>query len=655
MIGRVFDDRYEILRRLGTGGMAEVYLAHDRHLDRDVALKILLSKYTADAQFVERFRREASHAAGLNHPTIVQIYDRGEAEGTYYIAMEYLEGRTLKDLIVNYAPLRPDHVASVATQILEALRFAHKKGVIHRDIKPQNIIVDDDGRVKVTDFGIARAANSAAMTETGSILGTAHYLSPEQAQGRPAEASTDLYSLGIVMYEMATGRLPFTGDNPVAIAMQHVHDAPVLPSAMVPGFPQNLERVILHAMAKTPEARYRDEDEFLEDLRRVENGLEVAPPISFADQQTQMMGVAGAGAADLQQTQVRRAGSGLAGGVTESPPPVAEKRRRSPVWIVLLALVFALLAAGGAYALFLRPAGDTTSTTTLVEVPSLVGMTQSAAETLLRPTGLKLEVAGTEPSTQYAPGQVTRQEPAEATKLPAGGTVKVWTAAGQQTVTVPNVVGKTKADAATALGQVNLAMNPTQEQSQEPKGVVTRQEPAAGASAKQGDTVTVYVSSGPPPTTYVRVPDVVGRSQSRATAILEAAGFAVRVRTGSSSRAAGEVFDQSPAGGDDAPKGSTVTITVSSGPKQVTVPDVTGRTAAKAASLLEAAGLVADQVDQPEGSVPAGTVFMQDPSGGASAKAGSTVKIVVAQPAPSSTTTTGTTTTGSSMTSPPST
>jgi beta-lactam-binding protein with PASTA domain len=222
-------------------------------------------------------------------------------------------------------------------------------------------------------------------------------------------------------------------------------------------------------------------------------------------------------------------------------------------------------------------------------------------------------------------------------------------------VTVPDVVGKTKAEAATILGQVNLAMNPTQEQSQEPKGIVIRQQPSAGASAKQGDTVTVYVSGGPPPTTYVRVPDVVGRSQSKATATLDAAGFAVRVRTGSSSRPVGEVYDQSPAGGDDAPKGSTVTIAVSTGPKQVSVPDVTGRTAAKAASMLESAGLVVDQVEQPEGSVPAGTVFMQDPSGGSSVKAGSTVKIIVAQPAPTTTTTTGTTTTGSSTTSPPST
>jgi len=266
LIGRVFDDRYEVVRKLGSGGMADVYLANDRLLGRQVALKILSTRYAHDEQFVERFRREASSAASLNHPNIVQIYDRGEAEGTYYIAMEYLEGRSLKEIILKYAPLSSDRLISISVQILEGLRFAHCRDVIHRDIKPQNIIIDHDDRVKVTDFGIARAGSASTMTEAGSILGTAHYLSPEQAQGQPVEAASDLYSLGVVMYEMATGKLPFDGDNPVSIAMQHVHEHPVPPGNIAPDIPENLEAVILRSLGKHPTERYLTAQAMLDDL-----------------------------------------------------------------------------------------------------------------------------------------------------------------------------------------------------------------------------------------------------------------------------------------------------------------------------------------------------------------------------------------------------
>ena len=258
----VVDGRYRIERRLGSGGMADVYLALDQQLGRRVALKLLYRRFAEDPEFVERFRREASAAAGLQHQHVVSVYDRGEWEGTYYIAMEYLEGRSLKAVIAQHAPLEPDVAIDYAIQILRAARFAHRRGVIHRDLKPHNVIVDDEGVLKVTDFGIARAGASD-MTQTGSIMGTAQYLSPEQAQGHAVSQQSDLYSIGIVLYEMLTGRVPFDGDSAVAIALKQVGEAPVPPSAYNPAVSPQLEQVVLRALQKDPAARFPDADSFI--------------------------------------------------------------------------------------------------------------------------------------------------------------------------------------------------------------------------------------------------------------------------------------------------------------------------------------------------------------------------------------------------------
>ena len=638
VIGRVFDDRYEVVRKLGSGGMADVYLANDRLLGRQVALKVLSARYAHDEQFVERFRREASSAAGLNHPNIVQIYDRGEAEGTYYIAMEYLEGRSLKEIIVKYAPLSPDLVVSIAVQILEALRFAHRRDVIHRDIKPQNIIVDNDGRVKVTDFGIARAGSASTMTEAGSILGTAHYLSPEQAQGQPVEAASDLYSLGVVMYEMATGKLPFDGDNPVGIAMQHVHEAPVLPPSLAPELPENLEPVILRALAKSPANRYRSADAFLDDLRRVEQGLEVAPSPELGDQPTQLLGAAALGSTTvMQRTQVRP----VEGTVPVEPWPAAElvpaPPRRSRWWLWLLAVLFVLLLAGGAYALFSMDSPDTGPD--LVAVPTLVGLSEEVARERATSAGFVLQVAGEEPSTQYAAGQVTRQSPAPDTDLASGETIQVWLAAGQEQVEVPDVVGQTRERAGSILGQAGFTVMPRTEESGSPEGEVIRQDPAGGAQALRGSQVTIWVSSGPPKPTTIAVPDVVGMKRDRAKQTLEAAGFVVTAQRVDSDRPADEVVEQSPAAGTQRPADSTVLLSVSNGPQTVVVPNLMGMSAAEARSTLEAAGLKVQEVGRPNADVPPGDVFDQDPQPDQEVRKGTTVTIVVAQPEPTTTTT----------------
>src|SRR5216110_3945212 len=290
LIGTVFDGRYRIERKLGTGGMADVYLAEDQELGRPVAIKILNDRHAQDDQFVERFRREAKNAAGLSHPNIVSIYDRGEAEGSYYIAMEYLDGRTLKELLVRNGPPPIPIAIDYARQVLAAIGFAHRNGIVHRDIKPHNVVVGRDGRLKVTDFGIARSGASE-MTEAGSIVGTAQYLSPEQARGAPVDARSDLYSLGIVLYEMLTGTVPYTGDTPVEIAMKHLTAVPDPPSKLRSDIPHDLDAVVMRALAKDPEQRYGSAEEMDADLARVARGVAVSQETENA--MTQVLAGAG--------------------------------------------------------------------------------------------------------------------------------------------------------------------------------------------------------------------------------------------------------------------------------------------------------------------------------------------------------------------------
>ena len=310
LIDRTFDKRYVIKRKLGSGGMADVYLAEDQELGRRVALKLLDDRHASDEQFVERFRREAQSAAGLNHPNIVSIFDRGRAEGTYYIAMEYLDGRTLKELLVRNGPTPIPIAIDYARQILGALAFAHRNGIVHRDIKPHNIVVGGDGRLKVTDFGIARSGASQ-MTEAGSIVGTAQYLSPEQARGAPVDPRSDLYSLGIVLYEMLTGKVPFTGDTPVEIAMKHLSQIPEPPSTLRAEVPHDLDAVVMRALAKDPEQRYGSAEEMDADLARVARGVAVSRETE--DAMTQVLSGAGHHRrADDGHTPARRRGAARA-------------------------------------------------------------------------------------------------------------------------------------------------------------------------------------------------------------------------------------------------------------------------------------------------------------------------------------------------------
>src|SRR3954451_19375818 len=354
LIDTVFDGRYKIIRKLGAGGMADVYLAEDQELARRVAIKILNDRHAADDQFVERFRREAKNAAGLSHPNIVSIYDRGDSEGTYYIAMEYLEGRSLKELIVSRgsAPVRT--AIEYARQILAAVGAAHKQGIVHRDIKPHNVLVGPEGRLKVTDFGIARSGASQ-MTEVGSIIGTAQYLSPEQARGSQVDQTSDLYSVGVVLYELLTGQVPFTGDTPLEIAMKHLSEVPKPPSELREDVPPDLDMVVVRALAKDPSERYQSAEEMDADLERILNGLPVGEDTAAAA--TAVLSGPGLLAAALTSVSTPPGGGAPAAGARarRSPPGSPPRsgsaaykgppRRRRPVWPWVLAVL--LLAAAG--------------------------------------------------------------------------------------------------------------------------------------------------------------------------------------------------------------------------------------------------------------------------------------------------------------------
>ncbi len=652
MIGRVFDDRYEVLSKLGSGGMADVFLANDRLLDRQVALKILSSRYANDEQFIERFRREASSAASLNHPNIVQIYDRGEAEGTYYIAMEYLEGRTLKEIIVKYAPLGPELVVSVSVQILEALRFAHRRDVIHRDIKPQNIIVDNEGRVKVTDFGIARAGSTSTMTEAGSILGTAHYLSPEQAQGQPVEAASDLYSLGVLMFEMATGTLPFDGDNPVALAMRHVHDLPPQPRTLVPTIPENLQAVILHALGKLPTERYLTAQQFLEDLRSVQEGKEVKIPAAHVEQPTRVMSapaaaVAGAAAGaqmGAQPTQVRRHDPGAV--MHEPPLPSAyhddynqpPRRRGGGIWPWILVLILIVALGAGAYAMLSN--WTSADTEDLVVVPGVLGLSESDATEALDMLGFEIKVEGEQASADVEEGLVARQEPEEGTKQTSGSTVSVWLSSGEGTVEVPNVVGKTQVEATGELLALGLQVLPKEEASaDQAPGTVLRQNPGAGDEVKAGAEVTIVVATQ---ANTVPVPLLIGRNQEAAVALVEGLGLTPKVEEMDSTEVGGTVVDQDPVAGQQVERGAVVTIFVSNAPEATTVkvPAVVGLSRQQATAKLALFELDAYVVTVETPDYEPGRVIEQDPTAGVEVEKGSSVRISVAAAPPSTTTTT---------------
>jgi len=616
----VVDGRYRVLSRLGSGGMADVYCAQDLQLGRKVALKILYRRFAEDGEFVERFRREASSAAGLQHQHVVAVYDRGEYDGTYYIAMEYLEGRSLKTIVQQEAPLDPDRAIDLIIQVLRAARFAHRRGIIHRDLKPHNVIVDADGRAKVTDFGIARAGASD-MTQTGSIMGTAQYLSPEQAQGHAVSAASDIYSIGIMLYELLTGRVPFEGESAVTIALKQVNERPAPPSAYNPAVTPELEEAVMRALEKDPAHRYPDADAFIAALQGARDGTATAVLAPVAP------------APPLDPPSEAYV-------YPEEPLAPREPRDSGRWWLWLLAV---LVAGLGLAAVLLLPG------TQKVGVPTVVGADQANAEATLRREGFRVDTV--QKTAEQPAGQVIGQDPTGGTKAKKGSTVTLTVSAGPQQVSVPQVVGLTVSSARGRLQKAGLDASEREENSDTvAQGRVISVSPTEGQKVDKGSSVTLVVSSGKP---QVEVPDVVGKSFDEAQSTLQAAGFKVTRVDKESDKSAGTVLSQNPKSGGRIDSGSTIALTVAKEPSQVPVPDVTGEDAPAAIAALSGQGFVIDQqskdVPTPDGD---GVVLEQSPAGGKKAKKGSKVTIVVGKfnpdlnPEGGTTTPGGTTSTG---------
>jgi eukaryotic-like serine/threonine-protein kinase len=656
----VIDGRYRVLSRIGSGGMADVYLAEDLLLGRQLAVKVLHHHFAEDQEFVERFRREASSAAGLSHPNIVAIFDRGEWDGTYYIAMEYVPGQSLKTLVRDHGALAPAAAIDIATQILAAARFAHARGIIHRDLKPHNVILDEEGRARVTDFGIARAGASD-MTLTGSIMGTAQYLSPEQAQGHAVSARSDLYAVGVILYELLTGTIPFDGDTAVAIAFKQVSAQPRPPSSVNPALPPFLDELVLRALAKDPAQRYASADEFIAALHSARERLpESTPTTVFAAVPLAIEGQApppatvpappAAGEPDgTHGPQIVPPGTALATGLApaallmpaDGVLPAQESaeehaHRRRVRWAIAGACLLALAAV--ALALFLP------GPTSKVTVANVVGQSEATAAATLRAGGL-VPVATYSASANVPSGVVTGQSPSAGSAVSKGVRVTIAVSSGPGSSALPDVTGLTASQATAKLKAAGFRPTiETQPSTSVASGRVIATDPPAETEVRAGASVRVLVSGGPAET---NVPDLVGQTRAAAEGALANAGLKVGTVTqqASSEQSPGTVLEQFPTAGSSLSGGGKVDLTVAQAPSEIPVPDVVGQNEAQASAALGRAGFTPKASTQTttEASL-VGLVLSQKPAAGHNARKGTTVTIAIGVLGPQTTPTTTPTT-----------
>lgn len=635
LVGTTLDGRYRIERFLARGGMATVYEATDLRLDRVVALKVMHPHLAHDEAFVARFQREAKAAARLTHGHVVGVYDQGFDGDHAYLAMEYVPGRTLRDVLRDFGPLSPEQALVLLDPVLEALAAAHAAGFVHRDIKPENVLISDDGRVKVADFGLARAMETSEQSIThGVIIGTVAYLSPEQVERGEADGRSDIYAAGILLYEMITGTLPHAGESPLSVAYQHVNNDVPAPSTVHAGIPPEVDALVVTATRRDPDLRYQSATDFLADVRRMRTSL--PPPRPFADSRDTLIvdardgrDVAGLGAAAGGGSGTEAgagAGTGVGGGVPGSQPGTATAetresttRRRSRAPIVALVVLLAVVgAAVGAWWLAAGP-GRTMPT------PDVLGMSVDQATATLAAEGLGLEIVGEDFSETVAAGALASTEPAPGDGVRVDGTVSGTVSKGPERYDVPDVRGMSQAEATAAIQGANLAVGTVREafDDRAEVGTVASLSPKVGTSVKPGTPIEVVISKGPQP---VPVPRVEGRKVAAAKAALSEVGLKAEVRQRFSEKVKdGSVISVRPGEGTVVDSGTTVTLVVSKGPPPVTVPNLIDMPRDKAVATLRRLGLNARVL---EGDFsPLNRVISQSAAAGSEVPKGSTITL----------------------------
>ncbi|HMR50394.1 MAG TPA: Stk1 family PASTA domain-containing Ser/Thr kinase [Arachnia sp.] len=637
--GVLLGGRYELDQIIGRGGMAEVWRARDTRLNRDVAVKRLRVDLASDPTFQARFRREAQSAAGLNHPNIVSVYDTGEERDTKsdvmvpYIVMELVEGVTLRDVLRDGRKILPTRALEFASGVLDALAYSHRAGIIHRDIKPANVMLTPQGTAKVMDFGIARAVadTSATMTQTAAVIGTAQYLSPEQARGEKVDSRSDIYSVGCLLYELLVGEPPFKGDSPVSVAYQHVREAPVPPSQRDPEVTPAMDAITLKALAKDPRDRYQDATEFRDDIQACLNGKPVMAmerPGS-ADAATQVID-SGPLTTTVHRaalpTAVVPAPSSAVATPDEEEDDEAPRRRGVKTTLTVLSVLLVVALATALYLVFFNKP----PTVEQVAVPNVVGFQEDAAVAAVEDQRL---VATVEPRTDATipEGQVIETDPGANTPVDVNSPVILYVSAGPEQVTVPDgLVNAAQADAERALTDLKLVPKIEEEASDTvAKGIVISANPASGTPVEPGATVTLKVSSGPD---SVTVPDgLVGMTQAAAEQALKDANLLPKTEEEASDTVAqGIVISADPTSGKEVDSGSTVILKVSSGTSSVAVPaGLVGKSFEEASSILREANLTATRQDEASNTVPTGQVIRTTPESGASVEPNSSVTLVV--------------------------